>query len=208
MEIERRKKFWSCARATYEAELKKRLDELNILGHNIVEDLISYNKERWYKVYFKEFSKYDSVDNNISKSFNAWILGARHKTIVSMVKEIRVKVMIRIAKMGAFAETWVDEISPMALKNFNTNVEKSMKCKIHWNGEHVFEIMEGRIKFIIHLERGYCSCKSWQLKGIPCTHTITAMQFRMIDTSESIASWYRKKTYLRAYSNSYNLFLI
>nr|XP_016438049.1 PREDICTED: uncharacterized protein LOC107764034 isoform X1 [Nicotiana tabacum] len=199
--IERRKKFWSCARATYEAELKKRLDELNTLGHNIVEDLISYNKERWCKVYFKEFSKCDSVDNNMSESFNAWILGARHKTIVSMLEEIRVKVMIRIPKMRAFAKTWVDEISPMTLKNFNTNVEKSMKCKIHWNGEHGFEIQEGIAKFIVHLERGYCSCRSWQLKGIPCAHAITTMQFRMIDASESIASWYRKETYLRAYSN-------
>nr|XP_009764561.1 PREDICTED: uncharacterized protein LOC104216241 isoform X2 [Nicotiana sylvestris] len=61
--------------------------------------------------------------------------------------------------------------------------------------------MEGRIKFIVHLERGYCSCRSWQLKGIPCAHVITAMQFRMIDASESIALWYRKETYLRAYSN-------
>nr|XP_016432799.1 PREDICTED: uncharacterized protein LOC107759384 isoform X1 [Nicotiana tabacum]XP_016432800.1 PREDICTED: uncharacterized protein LOC107759384 isoform X1 [Nicotiana tabacum]XP_016432801.1 PREDICTED: uncharacterized protein LOC107759384 isoform X1 [Nicotiana tabacum]XP_016432802.1 PREDICTED: uncharacterized protein LOC107759384 isoform X1 [Nicotiana tabacum]XP_016432803.1 PREDICTED: uncharacterized protein LOC107759384 isoform X1 [Nicotiana tabacum]XP_016432804.1 PREDICTED: uncharacterized pro len=199
--IERRKKFWSCVRATFEAELKTKVAELNTLGHNIVEDIISYNKERWCKVYFQEFFKCDSVDNNMSESFNAWILGARHKTIVSMLEEIRVKVMIKIPKMRAFAENWVDAISPMAMKIFNTNVEKSMKCKIHWNGDSGFEIKEGKTNFIVHLKRGYCSCRSWQLKGITCAHAITTMHNRRIDASESIATWYRKETYLRVYSN-------
>ncbi|XP_019239086.1 PREDICTED: uncharacterized protein LOC109219121 [Nicotiana attenuata] len=103
--------------------------------------------------------------------------------------------------MRAFAETWVDEIFPMALKYFNINVEKSMKYKIYWNGEHGFEIMESIVKFIVHPKRRYCSCRSWQLKGIPFAHAIIAMQFRRIDASESISSWYRKETYLRAYSN-------
>ncbi|XP_060212303.1 uncharacterized protein LOC132639941 [Lycium barbarum] len=177
------------------------LNELDQLGRGIVEDLISYNKERWCKVYFKEFSQCDSVDNNISESFNAWILLARHKTIVSMLEEIRIKVTNRIAKMRAFSETWVDGISPMALKAFNANVERSMNCTLHWNGDCGFEIKEGLGTHIVQLAREYCSCRSWQLKGIPCAHAIAAMHYRRIDPSENIVHWYRQETYLRAYSH-------
>ncbi|PHT97464.1 hypothetical protein BC332_33610 [Capsicum chinense] len=35
--------------------------------------------------------KCDSIDNNTIESFNGWILGPKHKTIVTMLEEIRVK---------------------------------------------------------------------------------------------------------------------
>lgn len=142
------------------------------LGKNIVKDLITYNIESWYKVYFREFSKYDSVDNNMAESFNAWILAARHKTIVSMLEEIRIEVMNIIAKMRTFATRWKDGISSMALKVFNTNVERSMNCTLNWNGDSDFEVKEGQSDHVVHLERAYCSYSIWQLKGIPCAHAI------------------------------------
>ena len=50
-----------------------------------------------------------------------------------MLEEIRVKVMSRVSKSIAFAETWTDGISPMAMMIFNTNVTRSMQCNIEWN---------------------------------------------------------------------------
>lgn len=44
--IKRRNAFWRCAKSIYEAELKMNLDELNMLGSNIVEDLLYYNKRK------------------------------------------------------------------------------------------------------------------------------------------------------------------
>ncbi|XP_075095251.1 uncharacterized protein LOC107822932 [Nicotiana tabacum] len=84
--IERRNCFWRCVRSTYEQELKNNLDHMEKLGDKIVEDLQYYNKERWCKVYFKYFSNRDSVDNNMAKIFNSWILGPRHKTIITILE--------------------------------------------------------------------------------------------------------------------------
>ncbi|XP_075108831.1 uncharacterized protein LOC142180683 [Nicotiana tabacum] len=103
--IQRRMLFWKCARSTYETELKKSLNALSMLGKNIVDDLLYYNKETWCKVYFNVEVKCDAVDNNIAESFNAWILDARHKTIIIMLEEIRVKMMTRISKLRKFANT-------------------------------------------------------------------------------------------------------
>ncbi|OIT35334.1 hypothetical protein A4A49_02734 [Nicotiana attenuata] len=68
--------------------------------------------------------------------------GPRNKTIVTMLEEIKVKVMIRVSKSREFAETWVDGISSMAMMVFNTNVEKSMQVTIDWNGDEGFEVLE------------------------------------------------------------------
>ena len=52
-----------------------------------------------------------------------------------MLEEIRVKVMSRVSKSRAFAETWTDGISLMAMMVFHTNVIRSMQCNIEWNGD-------------------------------------------------------------------------
>ncbi|XP_018633592.2 uncharacterized protein [Nicotiana tomentosiformis] len=181
--------------------MKINLDDLDKLGHNICEDLVKYNKERWRKAFFQTFSKCDSVDNNMCESFNTWILGPRHKTIISMLEEIRVKVMSRVAKMREFAETWQDGVYPMAMMVFNTNVEKSMRVDFIFNGDTCFELKDGPYKFIVDLRTGYRSCRSWELKGISCPYAITAMHFKRLDPSENIVHWYIKETYMKAYSH-------
>ncbi|KAG5632879.1 hypothetical protein H5410_004596 [Solanum commersonii] len=65
-------------------------------------------------------------DNNMSECFNAWILAARHKTIITMLEEIRVKMMTRIAKLKEFPITWKCNFSPMALKVLEENISRSM----------------------------------------------------------------------------------
>ncbi|KAG5617470.1 hypothetical protein H5410_017294 [Solanum commersonii] len=67
--------------------------------------------EYWCKVYFNSQVKCDSVDNNMSECFNSWILAARHKTIITMLDEIRVKMMTRIAKLREFTNTWMCDFS-------------------------------------------------------------------------------------------------
>ncbi|KAG5614302.1 hypothetical protein H5410_014126, partial [Solanum commersonii] len=128
--IERRKKFWACARSTFEAQFKYNINVLSKLEKGIVETLIKYNKEKWCRAFFQTFSKCDSIDNSMAESFNAWILGPRNKTIITMLEEIRVKVISRVSKSRAFAETWTDGISQMAMMVLNTNVARSMQCNI------------------------------------------------------------------------------
>ena len=90
---ERRKRFWICARSTFEVELKDSLIELSKLGKGIVEDLLCYNKERWVRCYQGFETKSDVVENNMCENFNAWILSSRHKSIITMLEEIRTKIM-------------------------------------------------------------------------------------------------------------------
>ncbi|XP_075084700.1 uncharacterized protein LOC142167959 [Nicotiana tabacum] len=134
--IERSNYFWRYARSTYEAELKKNLDFMERLcSKGIIDALLWYNKERWSKVYFKFFSNCDSVDNNMDESFNSWIVEPRHKTIITMLDKIRVKIMNMIGQLREFANGWICDISPVALKVLQDNTTKSIKCDIMWNGD-------------------------------------------------------------------------
>ncbi|KAF2323854.1 hypothetical protein GH714_001573 [Hevea brasiliensis] len=101
----RRKKFWTIAKSTFEAELKDNLKELSKLGAGIYEDLVSYHIQDWVRVYHNPHAKCDVVENNMCETFNSWIFTARHKYIITMMEEIRVKIMNSIRTMRDFTVT-------------------------------------------------------------------------------------------------------
>ncbi|XP_019248524.1 PREDICTED: uncharacterized protein LOC109227781 [Nicotiana attenuata] len=198
--LKRRTTFWRCARASSIAELNDQLDMLDKLGDGICESLLHYKKETWCRAYFNCDRKCDIIDNNMCETLNSWILAERHKTIITMLEEIKIKLMIRIGKMREFWETWICDISPIAMKIYRHNLAKSMKCTPRWNGETGYEIEDPKYKHVVSLVKMTCSCRAWQLKGIPCYHAIARMHFKDMEAIHHIAHWYRKSTYLKAYS--------
>ncbi|KAG5622515.1 hypothetical protein H5410_007733 [Solanum commersonii] len=91
--------FWSIAKSTFESQLRKNVAKMKLLGpEKMMDDLMYYNIEYWCKT-------------TICECFNSWILAARHKTIITMLDEIRVKMMTRIAKLREFTNTWMCDFS-------------------------------------------------------------------------------------------------
>ncbi|XP_047270329.1 uncharacterized protein LOC124899481 [Capsicum annuum] len=153
------------------------------------------------KLYFNTEVKCDSVDNNMSEYFNGWILAARHKTIITMLEEIRVKMMKRIGTLREFPNTWCSNYSPMCLKILEENINRSMDCTIEFNGVAGFEVKEGFCQHPVDIIKSTCSCRLWQLKGIPCAHGVAALLFKKHPLYDYIKSCYSKETYLRTYAN-------
>ncbi|OIT22568.1 hypothetical protein A4A49_40667 [Nicotiana attenuata] len=54
----------------------------------------------------------------------------------------------RIGKMREFCETWICDISPIAMKIYQDNLAKSMKCTPRWNGETGYEIEDTKYKHV------------------------------------------------------------
>jgi len=173
---------------------------LSELGVGIVEALLKYNKEAWCRAYFKEHSKCDVVENNMCETFNSWILGARFKSIITMLEEIRVKVMERMNHMREFSEKWITDVAPMAMDILRKNAEIADNCEVKFNGDLGFEIHDPPYKHVVDLKKKVCSCRSWQLKGIPCGHALTTIHYKDWVVDTFVDHWYKKETYLKAYN--------
>lgn len=199
--VERRRVFWRIAKSTFEAEMKDNIETMRKLGQEGLDNLLWYNLNTWCKKYFEEYSKCDVVDNNMAESFNAWIVSARYKTIITMLEEIRVKMMKRIGDLREFSNTWITDISPMSLKILQENIQKSMQCNLTWNGERGFEIKHHGFTHTVDIVNRRCSCRSWQLRGIPCPHGVAALHYKNLEPIHYVASCYSKETYLSTYAH-------
>lgn len=66
------------------------------------------------------------------------------------------------------------------------NKEYSNRCQVQWTRVHGFEIRDGGYTFVVHLNKKYCGCRLWMLRGIPCPHAICAYYYLNEDPDEHV----------------------
>ena len=139
--------------------------------------------------------------NNMSESFNAFILDARDKPIITMLEIIRSKIMERIAGRKAAMAAKLGTVCPKIKKLVDVNIEKSIGYSQKFNGEHAFEVGAHGKQFVVNVKSRTCSCGAWQLSGIPCPHSIPCLIASSQSPLESVANCYKINTFLRTYSH-------
>ncbi|KAK4264930.1 hypothetical protein QN277_026045 [Acacia crassicarpa] len=196
---ELKKKFFTCAWSSYPQEFKDNLSALGSLKKEAAEDVVSYNVNAWVRAYFTPRCKSWMVDNNISESFNASIDECRFLPVIRMIDGIRLKMMAKWAESEANVSGWHTEFSPKCMDLFECNKFLSVDCKVHFNGDEGYEVVEGQDRHLVYLSTGMCTCRAWDLTGIPCQHAICAMYHAKVDPKSRISQYYHKETYLATY---------
>ncbi|KAM3287778.1 hypothetical protein P3S67_021208 [Capsicum chacoense] len=78
------------------------------------------------------------------------------------------------------------------------NKKYSNRCRIIWNGVNDFKIGDRGYTFVVHLDKKYCDCRLWMLRGIPCPHAICAYYYLNKDSDQHVEHWYKKETFLKS----------
>lgn len=151
------------------------------MDEDVVRHLLHYPAQSWCRAYFDIVCKNMAVDNNFTESFNAWILDARYKPIIKMLEDISVKVMTLLREHEDQVKSWTHDFSPQSMKLYADYLKIAHICMVHFNGDVGYEIREGVDEHTVKIEVKQCSCRQWQLSGIPCPHTIKAVIYKRND---------------------------
>ena len=84
---------------------------------------------------------------------------------------------------------------------FQDYKEKALGCEVVFNGDVEFEIGDGEDKHTVFLDKKLCTCRVWELTGIPCSHAICALGYLKVDPISSISEWYYKEKFQVAYQH-------
>ncbi|RYQ95183.1 hypothetical protein Ahy_B08g090243 isoform B [Arachis hypogaea] len=65
----------------------------------------------------------------------------------------------------------------------------------------VTSIHGGKEKFVVDLKNHECSCRKFQLSGIPCAHAMTCIRKMCFNVDNFVANCYKKETYSECYQH-------
>ncbi|KAL8463285.1 hypothetical protein ACS0TY_034073 [Phlomoides rotata] len=194
--------LWRCARATTVRVFNLRMQEMRDLNPTAADWFVNKHPSEWSKSHFSEKSKCDMLLNNVCESFNAAILEARDKPIITLLEWIRQWMMTRFQKCRDRANTkWEGRYPPKIKQILVKNMEMVGDCiPIKSNNRfYQIEFFYGK-QFAVDLGMRTCSCSSWNLSGIPCNHAISAITNENLDPEDFLDDCYNIETYKRVYA--------
>ncbi|KAM5568400.1 hypothetical protein ABKV19_016119, partial [Rosa sericea] len=196
---------WAIAKATTMAYYTKELvlmKQMEPKAYDWLTDPLRPPKH-WCRAHFGTTMKCDVLLSNLCESFNAFILPARSKAVISCFEDIRVMMMKRIAMRRDKMSKFMDPICPKPRELLEKNkVKSATNCIPYGSGSPQIEVESfGGSKHVVDLIRRTCACRRWDLTGIPCKHAISAINFMRQSPEDYVDACYLIKIYMAVYSN-------
>ena len=87
--------------------------------------------------------------------------------------------------------------------NIQDKLEKLKYESIHFNvtlsDRFMYEVDNGRERHVIDLAKKACSCKIWDLTGLPCKHGISTIVKNLEKVEDNVHPCYLKETFAETY---------
>ncbi|CAN1268568.1 hypothetical protein LINPERPRIM_LOCUS13226 [Linum perenne] len=110
--------------------------------------------------------------------------------------------MEQIAIKREIASKWKSNFCPKILSKLATNAKEARYCRIIGNGKEGYEVTYNhQDQFRVQLDKGKCSCRSWDLTGVPCSHSIACIISEGKDPQRYILDCYKVETYWSIYDH-------
>ncbi|XP_042939508.1 uncharacterized protein LOC122274541 [Carya illinoinensis] len=172
--VDLKEKLWQAATTYTKRDFGVAMEELKALSQPAYDYLKVIDPSQWTKSSFNTFPKFDLVVNNLSECFNAYILQARDKPIVTMVETIRKKLMRRYQLKREVIDKWENTITPWIVAKFELMHDLSIYFTPTYAGCGQFEIHNASRQYVVDLEKRTCSCLRWDMTGHFTTSNVRA----------------------------------
>ncbi|CAI9296245.1 unnamed protein product [Lactuca saligna] len=127
--IQSRNLFWKAAKSTVEGEFKNHMDEIRQISPGAYEHLMVREPNTWCMAFFSIGLACEAVENGIAECFNAVILDARKKPLLTMLEEIRLYMMDRFWRVHPSGKNEFEVRN--GLESYGVNIEKrSCACRL------------------------------------------------------------------------------
>lgn len=199
-----RKALWAAAKASTPAQFRAKMQKLADIDYEAAMWLAERPSSEWCRAFFKVDPKCDVLLNNHSESFNGKILEHREQPIISMLEGIRLYIMQRMQENRDRArKAWSNKaVCPRIFKIVEKNSEKATFCVPHKSNDENVEVWgDNGDKFAVNVKDRTCTCRRWDLTGIPCVHGVSAIWALNEEPMEYVHELYSVEKYLQCYDH-------
>nr|GEX79375.1 hypothetical protein [Tanacetum cinerariifolium] len=120
-------------------------------------------------------AKSDLLLNNICEVFNGKIVRGRDKPVITLLEYIREYYMKIIVNVQCVIDKCTGPFTPTATRIMESIKKEAHLMMVQWNRENKYQV-SGSLgdQCVVDVVSMTCSCRKWELTGIPCKHVVAA----------------------------------
>lgn len=198
--------FWRAAKSSTPQEFECVMKEIKKSNVDAWKWIKRHNPNIWCRGFFSVSSICESVDNNMSECFNGTIIEARYRPVIEMLEEIRVGVKERMERRRKIMEKWEGDFCPRIIKKLEKNIDDQSGFCTTKNSDYQYEVRfgDGINGYVVDTKARTCSCRMWELSGVPCSHAVSAIYYMHDDPRNYIHPMLSVKNCKLAYAEFMN----
>ncbi|KAF5946785.1 hypothetical protein HYC85_017013 [Camellia sinensis] len=162
--------------------------------------VIQSKPEHWANAFFQG-ARYNHMTSNFGELFYSWASDAHELPITQMVDAIRGKVMELIYTRREDSNQWLTRLTPSMEEKLEKESLKSCSLQVSILAGNRFEVGGDSIE-VVDLDQCDCSCKGWQLTGLPCCHAIAVISWLGRNPYDYCSRYFMTDSYRLTYSES------
>ncbi|CAL5059809.1 unnamed protein product [Urochloa decumbens] len=156
-------------------EFNQYVELIKAESDKLAEWLLETKPERWSDAFFKG-SRLGQYTCNVSETIAEWIPSRYELSVVQLVDTIRCNLMEMMYTRRESSNAWAEVLTPSANQKLQEQMNKALTLNVvcstgNDGNSHVFEVCDDSVN-VVNINTWECTCRKWQLSGIPCSHAI------------------------------------
>ncbi|KAL4572632.1 hypothetical protein LXL04_019412 [Taraxacum kok-saghyz] len=200
--LELKNLFWAATYSTVEGDFIAKMEDIKKINEKAYDCLMSKNPTTWCRAFFSQGYACEAIENGVSESFNSMVRDIRRKPLLTMLEEIRIYMMDRFYYMGATTTSWRTEVCPAIIQKMEEFGKNMRYWRVIPSRGTVFETRYAYAAYKVDLEHRYCTCRLWEISGVPCVHAQAAINFVHLTPTDFISDWFGKAKYVATYTTN------
>ncbi|XP_028779486.1 uncharacterized protein LOC114735880 isoform X2 [Neltuma alba] len=162
--------------------------------------IIQSEPQHWANSYFQG-ARYNHMTSNFGELFYSWASNADDLPITHMVEVIRGKIMELFVTRGAASDQWLTRLTPSKEEKLENESRQAHSLQVLLSAGSTCEVRGGSVE-VVDIDRWDCSCKGWQLTGIPCCHAVAVIIGVGRSVYDYCSRYFTTESYRLTYSES------
>ena len=166
--------FWNAVYALTAAEFESKITEMMEISQDVISWFQQFPPYLWAVAYFDSV-RYGHFTLGVTELLYNWALECHELPVVQMMEHIRQQMVSWFNDRQDMGMTWTSILVPSAEKRIMEAIADAHCYQVLRANEVEFEIVSTERTNIVDIRSRECSCRRWQLYGLPCAHAAAAL---------------------------------
>ncbi|KAJ0566482.1 putative transcription factor interactor and regulator CCHC(Zn) family [Helianthus annuus] len=198
--------FWNAASATTVPWFDHAMQDIKMVDQKLHDWLKQIPVKHWSRCQFSGRPKCDILLNNICEVFNRQLIHARDKPIITSLECIREYLMKRNLVVHKLIAKTKGPLTPYATKALDEIKQEAAEYTVIFNSISKYQVNGPRDNKVVNLVEKSCTCRRWDLTGIPCKHAVACIWNLALHGKDDgvLEKWVDKAYWMQTWKDVYS----
>ncbi|XP_049402862.1 uncharacterized protein LOC125866619 isoform X2 [Solanum stenotomum] len=194
--------LYAAAYAPKVEDFERCVENIKAISPDAYSWVVQSDPEHWANALFGG-ARYDHMTTNFGQLFRDWVSDVSEFPITQMVDALRGRMMELNYTRRVDSSHWLTGLTPSMEEKLQDETSKAISLQVLHSHGSTFEV-RGEAVDIVDIDNWNCTCKAWQLNGLPCCHAIAVLERLGRSPYEYCSRYFTTESYHLTYSESIN----